>query len=1474
MLRLITFNVRSLRRPEALDLIINFMRTHGIHCAALQETWLPGSLVEQNKGFTIIRHNADGKAGERGGVAILLDPLATEAWGRAGNATELFSRRCIGVKLRFTTKGSTQNTVCFISAYAPTSGHTDAECDAFHDTMADAVAWAAPTDILALSGDFNASIGICNKVDVDHQPNAATPAVGPYGIRHLNAAGRKLRAFAQMHNLRASTTFFKSQKRRHKNSRRQRHDDSRYRTWVHPRSRKPFQLDHIFVNQPEARRVCAARVMRESSVRLGSDHRPVLVDIRLGKGSLCKPTKRPPQPQRSALQVPDKKAAFVAAVHAGASADDRSAGMLFTAFDDLARAMSAANDETLVAPARKAPTWMGRFKVQIIAASRTRDAAMTRAEKCLANSKRLRRARKKLSAARGKLRSLVKQARAAWVEEVVESRVRFVRSGGGPLGAAETWAGIGALRQGPTDTRAKVVTPLLKPDGSLTKNDEERCAVFNAEFEKQLNQAESFDPTALDEIKQFPILHEFDEPPTAKEVRNVFSRARNGKADGPNGIAAEHWKAVMADPALFDCVVQLVQILFEQRVVPEDWKLSNLKELPKKGDLRFSTNWRPIMLRDAAAKIVTLIFGLRIGKIYQQHGRESQCGFCAERGTVDGVFNVKSVVQLRREAGLPTWALWVDLKKAFDTVSRKAMVLVLAKYGVPPKLCAVFEALYAEAEVHLHVGEATSSFVSTMGVFQGCGSSPALFNFMVDAWFQAVEPKLREHVLTFRSSDATAVYGTSGNASNVRGRSIGDNSTGTAFEVLEGLYADDAGTLVGSRSSVQAVGGILLEQGLRWGMKMHTASTADIASGKGSKTEFTYFPVSESHCDAAALASGVDTSPIELMPGRWVTEATIEIDGKKILGFKYLGVVITPSLRDDVEVRRRITAASKAFGALQNIFKCASLSDRCKGTIFVAFVTSLLFYGCECWALRADLEREVNVFFNTCVRRICRIGKVRQWLRHIRMEHLFKRLGVRPCTSYLEERSLRWLGHVARMGHKRLPRLLLFGWAPRTDGKTRSVGAPQTTMAIRAHKLLLRVSKCAALPEALRAPIARTFEPPHHTRRQHEAGAAHAAGRNPYGGSRCAAQRDVRGAWRNASGTGERCDEERRFRFLTCENCSARPAHFGAYAPDAAGGVSFEPLCAAAVAKSRIGNTNGRCAKPRRPGFLTCGKHRTKPAVFDADGSNGASQERGWVDVAAGIADADDDARLVARANWKTVVAIFCDIPKTKKRDAVNGWSTQADDDAYGEWPKPSDEALRAEPDEMFTDGSSLNNGKADAAAGAGVFFDVDSPDNISQPLAETEPQTNNRGELTAILLGLRQRERAMRQGLRLQRIYTDSAYSIGCFGDAGRKCRHRGWKNSKKKEAANRDLLEMALAWRQEYGTLFQFTHVYAHTGAQDRLSIGNDHADHLAVAGAKQKGTVAPTLLVVAPGAPAGSELHEDAPTQAYDLFSQFAL
>ena len=84
-----------------------------------------------------------------------------------------------------------------------------------------------------------------------------------------------------------------------------------------------------------------------------------------------------------------------------------------------------------------------------------------------------------------------------------------------------------------------------------------------------------------------------------------------------------------------------------------------------------------------------------------------------------------------------------------------------------------------------------------------------------------------------------------------------------------------------------------------------------------------------------------------------------------------------------------------------------------------------------------------------------------------------------------------------------------------------------------------------------------------------------------------------------------------------------------------------------------------------------------------------------------------------------------------------------------------------------------------------------------------------------------------------------------------------------------------MALMWRQVYGDRFELVHVYAHTGKQDRISLGNHGADRLAVAGAEQKGSVAVALSIVAPGAPAGSELNDDvAPSQAWDAFDEFDL
>ena len=209
-------------------------------------------------------------------------------------------------------------------------------------------------------------------------------------------------------------------------------------------------------------------------------------------------------------------------------------------------------------------------------------------------------------------------------------------------------------------------------------------------------------------------------------------------------------------------------------------------------------------------------------------------------------------------------------------------------------------------------------------------------------------------------------------------------------------------------------------------------------------------------------------------------------------------------------------------------------------------------------------------------------------------------------------------------------------------------------------------------------------------------------------------------------------------------------------------------------------------------------------------------------------------AQAKNRGYWrKFVVDVACATPprKAKKKSSNEHWSDDIKE--HGSWPSAPLGAPQAS--FVFTDGSAIDNGGADAAAGAGVFFAEGDARNISQPLRAEEEQTNNRGELTAIILALMAREEELARGDTVVPIGTDSQYSIRLAGREGRVMRARGWKTSRGKPAKNTDLVKILLAWMAAYGSRILFVHIFSHTGKGDPLSIGNDGADRMAVAGAK---------------------------------------
>ena len=94
---------------------------------------------------------------------------------------------------------------------------------------------------------------------------------------------------------------------------------------------------------------------------------------------------------------------------------------------------------------------------------------------------------------------------------------------------------------------------------------------------------------------------------------------------------------------------------------------------------------------------------VRSQQISEKLDHEAQCGFRIERGTIDGVWNIRMLVDKRREWGAETWLLLIDLVKAFDRVPRSLLWKFMQRFGYPPKFIRVLKKLHTGVKVHFEV---------------------------------------------------------------------------------------------------------------------------------------------------------------------------------------------------------------------------------------------------------------------------------------------------------------------------------------------------------------------------------------------------------------------------------------------------------------------------------------------------------------------------------------------------------------------------------------------------------------------------------------------------------------------------------------------------------------------------------------------------------------------------------------------------
>ena len=154
---------------------------------------------------------------------------------------------------------------------------------------------------------------------------------------------------------------------------------------------------------------------------------------------------------------------------------------------------------------------------------------------------------------------------------------------------------------------------------------------------------------------------------------------------------------------------------------------------------------------------------------------------------------------------------------------------------------------------------------------------------------------------------------------------------------------------------------------------------------------------------------------------------TFSINGNQLENsenFTYLGSNLSFSGDLTNEIQRRINLASSAFGRLnKRVFGNQNLTIHTKIVVYNAVVISTILYGCKTWV---PYRRHIRLLEYFHIRRFQLILGL-CWWHKVTHSEIKSRAWIPTNESMLFHRQLRWLGHIIRMPHSRLPHCVLYG---------------------------------------------------------------------------------------------------------------------------------------------------------------------------------------------------------------------------------------------------------------------------------------------------------------------------------------------------------------------------------------------------------------------------------------------------------------
>ena len=156
--------------------------------------------------------------------------------------------------------------------------------------------------------------------------------------------------------------------------------------------------------------------------------------------------------------------------------------------------------------------------------------------------------------------------------------------------------------------------------------------------------------------------------------------------------------------------------------------------IPKKNKNKaFLDNWRPISLLNADYKIATKAIAARISKVLPVLINGDQTGFIKGRSIAQNVRLIADIIECTEALNTPGIALFLDFKKAFDSIEWNFIFKTLETLGFDLPLLQWVRTFYNNIQCCVvNNGHATPFFELERGVRQGCPLSGILFVIAVE----------------------------------------------------------------------------------------------------------------------------------------------------------------------------------------------------------------------------------------------------------------------------------------------------------------------------------------------------------------------------------------------------------------------------------------------------------------------------------------------------------------------------------------------------------------------------------------------------------------------------------------------------------------------------------------------------------------------------------------------------------------------